>query len=121
MNVDNINQQSALVTQLQTALATNVKLAGFTVQTSSVAATVGDLNQLRSLGVDSEEVTRYRNIAIVVGVVIPVGLIILFIIFFICYKKGVICADSGATKIRDGSMNDINVNNKESELGTMRH
>lgn len=121
LNVDNINQQSALVTQLQAALAVNANLAGFPVLQSTVSATVGDLNQLKSLGVDSEEVTRYRNIAIVVGVVIPVGLIILFIIFFICYKKGVICADSGATKIRDGSMNDINVNNKESELGTMRH
>ena len=74
MNVDNINQQSAIVAQLQAALAVNTKLAGFPVLQSSVAATVGDLNQLKSLGVDSEEVTRYRNIAIVVGVVIPVGL-----------------------------------------------
>jgi hypothetical protein len=42
------------------------------------------------------------------------------LILFILYKKGVICANDGPTKVRDATMDEININQKESELGTMR-
>ena len=36
------------------------------------------------------------------------------------YKKGVICANDGPTKVRDMTMDEINVNQKDSEFNTMR-
>jgi hypothetical protein len=71
---------------------------------------------------DDSEAKKYRDIAIIVGVVIPVGLsnflfnilVIIFIVFFILYKKGIICANE-ATKVRDATMIEMS-NHKESSL-----
>jgi len=63
---------------------------------------------------DDSEAKRYRDIAIIVGVVIPVGLIIIFIVFFILYKKGAICANE-PTKVRDVTLVEMS-NQKESSL-----
>lgn len=46
-----------------------------------------------STSTNTDDWKYYRNVAIIVGVVIPVSLIIIFIIFFIGYKNGVWCND----------------------------
>jgi hypothetical protein len=72
VNVDSTAQQTTLMAALATALATNSALAGFTIETSSLTAVTSDQTVYSS---DSaSEVQKYKNIAIIVGVVIPFGL-----------------------------------------------
>jgi hypothetical protein len=80
-----------LVTALNTAFATGASIAGFPVETSAFTAVIGD-NTTTTNGTtntvyvptptpDSAEADRYRNIAIIVGVVIPCGLSNLIFLF----------------------------------------
>lgn len=86
-------------------------IGGFPIQLSSLTAVSADATNNNGVVVnpqnvyvaDDAEAKKYRDIAIIVGVVIPVGLIIIFIILFILYKKGIICS-SEPTKVRDATM-----------------
>lgn len=83
-----------ILTTLNAALSSGLAIGGFPIESVSLTAVEVDANgnpaQVYSSDADAK---KYRDIAIIVGVVIPVGLIIIFIIFFILYKKGIICAN----------------------------
>lgn len=46
MSIDNIAQQTSLISALKTALATNSSLAGFTIESSTLTAVTGDAGAL---------------------------------------------------------------------------
>ncbi len=73
---------------------------------------------------DDAKVKEYRDIAMIVGIVIPIGLsnyllskVIVCVVLFILYKKQLICAKNRSEKVMDLSMNEINgIKQKDSEL-----
>ncbi len=70
INVDNSAQQSSLVSSLQMALMTGSSLAGFTIESTGIQSNMADGLTVK----DDSEAIKYRNIAIIVGIVIPIGL-----------------------------------------------
>ena len=89
INVANLNQMNNLVTALQNALALNGLLAGFRIQAVGVAASNGNTGTfvVPVIPTMSDDATRYRNIAIIVGTVIPVSLS-KYLIYFSHYLRG---------------------------------
>ena len=82
------------MSNLQTSLATGTSIGGFSIETSSLTAVSADPTPVTPTDPtdpvtptdpqnvyisDDSEAKRYRDIAIIVGVVIPVGLSKLFI------------------------------------------
>lgn len=62
-----------MVAALESSLANGLTIGGFTVKTSSVTAvTAGTVDP--NIYITQDEATKYRNIAIIVGVVIPISL-----------------------------------------------
>jgi len=69
INVDNTAQQSSLISSLQTSLATGSSLGGFTIETSALTAVSIDGSTT-----SSDDAKKYKDIAIIVGIIIPIGL-----------------------------------------------
>jgi hypothetical protein len=67
IDVANTAQQAAVVSALNSAFGSGSSLAGFSIESSSFTSVTVD-------SVDNTEAKKYRDIAIIVGVVIPVGL-----------------------------------------------
>ena len=75
LNVNNPNEQNNMVVALQNALLTNSLLAGFPIEASAVISSNGDTGYNPYINTElNDEARRYRNIAIIIGTVIPVGL-----------------------------------------------
>ncbi len=75
LNVNNPNEQNNLAAALQNTLLANSLLAGFPVEASAVISSNGNPGYTPSWNTGlSDDAKKYRNIAIIVGVVIPVGL-----------------------------------------------
>lgn len=68
INSDNTAQQTTMMDVLQTSLSNGASLGGFTVESAGIQAN-SDVMIERD-----DEAIKYRNIAIIVGVVIPIGL-----------------------------------------------
>lgn len=104
INVDNTAQQSTLASSLQSGLTVGSVIAGFTIESTSISSNTVDIAK------DDSEVIKYRNIAIIVGVVIPVGLsnyllnlVIIFAVLIILIKKGIILSVD-QSKVFDNSI-----------------
>lgn len=92
---------------MSSAITAGTTVDGLTVIGSSLTA----VTTSGSYSVEDNS-SYYKNVAIIVGIVIPIGIIIIFIIIIVLMKKGVICVDSGNGRVRDASMDEINVNQK---------
>jgi hypothetical protein len=68
VNADNAAQQAEMMATLQTALASGANFAGFTVESA------GLISNSDVVSSDNSEAMKYRDIAIIVGVVIPICL-----------------------------------------------
>jgi hypothetical protein len=68
VNADNAAQQAEMMAALQTTLASGANLAGFTVESA------GLISNSDVASSDDSEAMKYRDIAIIVGVVIPICL-----------------------------------------------
>ena len=75
IDADNAAQQSELMNTLQTSLASGASIGGFTVESAGFVSNsdVSDVSDVIAAKDDSEAI-KYRNIAIIVGIVIPIGL-----------------------------------------------
>lgn len=82
VNVANIAQKSTLMNTLSTSLAAGSCLGGFPIVNCTFTAVSADLenNKSQTPTEDFSEAKRYRDIAIIVGVVIPSGLSNFYII-----------------------------------------
>jgi hypothetical protein len=69
VNADNAAQQAEMMATLQTALASGANFAGFTVESASLISNSDVVSSS-----DNSEAMKYRDIAIIVGVVIPICL-----------------------------------------------
>jgi capsular polysaccharide biosynthesis protein len=69
VNADNAAQQAEMMATLQTALASGASFAGFTVESVGLIS-----NSDVASSSDNSEAMKYRDIAIIVGVVIPICL-----------------------------------------------
>jgi hypothetical protein len=68
VNADNAAQQAEMMAALQTTLASGANLAGFTVESA------GLISNSDAASSDDSDAMKYRDIAIIVGVVIPICL-----------------------------------------------
>jgi hypothetical protein len=112
INADNIADQSQLMTNLQTSLTTGASIAGFTVQSAGLVA-----NSDAVTTTDDSEANKQRNIAIILGIVIPICvsnyfliLVIIIIVLIILYRKGIICSSSNKnTTLPNSTIDEIKV------------
>jgi len=70
INVDNTAQQATLLSSLQTLLSTGSTVGGFSIESSTLVAVTNGQQTIYS----DSDAKKYRDIAIIVGIVIPVGL-----------------------------------------------
>ena len=68
MAVKNADVQLSLMSNLQAALSLGSSLGRFTIESSQIESSAGGIYS------DNGDAKYYRNVAIIVGVVIPIGL-----------------------------------------------
>jgi hypothetical protein len=77
IDADNAAQQSELMNTLQTSLVSGASIGGFTVESAGFVSNsdvIADNDDSEATVNDDSEAIKYRNIAIIVGIVIPIGL-----------------------------------------------